>query len=115
MKKAIIAIVIIGCIVYAFNLTNGLFWDDTEWIVNNPYVHSFSFENIRHWFSDNVLSGIGLNSNYYRPFLMATFTLNYALHGESPVGYHLFNNGLHIANAILVFWLITALFLPNLI
>ena len=96
-------IVAAGFSVYAFNLNAPLFWDDMDWIVNNKFVHSFSGENIKNWFTQNILAGIGLSSNYYRPFLLFTFALNYAIGGENPLGYHLLSNILHIADAVLIF------------
>ena len=106
----IILLIIIGFFVYAFNLNDLLFWDDTDWIVNNPFVHSFSLENVKNWFTQNILAGIGLSSNYYRPFLLFTFTLNYIFGGDSPFGYHLLSNAFHIANAILIFLLLFSVF-----
>lgn len=106
----IAVLIIIGSAIYAFNLNNPLFWDDTDWIINNPFVHEFSWENLKNWFTKNTLAGIGLKSNYYRPFLFFTFTLNYVLDGVKPLGYHLMNNGLHIANALLVFVLFGRVF-----
>jgi len=103
-KKIILPIfllVIIGFFIYAFNLNNGLFWDDDDWIVNNIFVHDFS--HIKEIFSKNILAGFGLNSNYYRPFLLITFAFNYVISGVKPFSYHLFSNGLHILNAILIF------------
>jgi len=106
----VIALIVIGFSVYAFNLSNPLFWDDTDWIVNNPFVHSFSLENIKNWFTKNTLAGIGLKSNYYRPFLFFTFALNYVTSGIAPLGYHLVSNGLHILNAILIFLILFKVF-----
>ena len=103
-------LIIVGVFVYAFNLNNPLFWDDTDWIVNNLFVHSFSWDNIKSWFTQNILAGIGQNSNYYRPLLLFTFALNYMLGGENPVGYHLLSNALHIANAILIFLILFLVF-----
>ncbi len=99
-------LVLVGIAVSAANLQNQLFWDDIDWIVNNPFVHEFSWENVRNLFTQNTLAGIGLKSNYYRPVLFLTFALNYTLHGIQPFGYHLVNNLLHIANAILLFFLL---------
>lgn len=99
----ILILVVAGFAVYAFNLNNPLFWDDTDWIINNPFVHSFSWENIKNWFTQNILAGINQSSNYYRPFLLFTFTLNYFLGGDNPVGYHLLSNILHLANVVLIF------------
>lgn len=99
----ILILIAIGFFVYSFNLNNPLFWDDTDWIVNNPFVHSFSWNNIKNWFTQNILAGINQNSNYYRPSLLFTFTLNYFLGGENPISYHLLSNALHVANAVLIF------------
>lgn len=98
-------LVLIGVVIYSFNLHNGLFWDDTDWIVNNPNVHGLGWDNIKAWFSENILAGVGGQSNYYRPFLLFTFALNYALAGVNSLTYHLVSNALHILNALLVFLL----------
>ena len=106
----LVLLFVIGFLIFAFNLNNQLFWDDTDWIINNPFVHSFSWENIKNWFTQNILAGIGLNSNYYRPFLLFTFTLNYFLGGDSPFSYHLLSNLLHVSNAILIFLFLFSIF-----
>jgi len=97
----ILLLVVMGFFVYVFNLNNGLFWDDDDWIVGNNYVHDFS--HLKEIFTKDVLSGFGLNSNYYRPFLLLTFAFNYAISGTDPFGYHLLSNAFHVFNAILVF------------
>src|SRR3989344_8668129 len=102
----LLGLVLLGGFIYLFNLHNPLYWDDTDWIVNNPLIHSFAWSNIKSWFTENTLAGIGLRSNYYRPFLFVTFAFNYLVGGTSPLGYHLVNNALHIANALMVFWLL---------
>lgn len=100
----------LGFGIYAVNLLNPLFWDDTDWIINNSFVHSFSWENVQNWFTKNTLAGIGLKSNYYRPFLFFTFAFNYLLGGIKPVGYHLISNLLHISNSLLIFALLFSIF-----
>lgn len=101
-------IVLLGAGVYAFNLNNGLFWDDDDWIVGNNYVHDFS--HLKEIFTKDVLSGFGLNSNYYRPFLLLTFAFNYAISGTDPFGYHLLSNAFHVFNAILAFLILLYVF-----
>ena len=103
-------LIIVGFSIYAFNLNNPLFWDDTDWIVNNPFIHSISLENIKNWFTKNTLAGVGLKSNYYRPFLFFTFALNYVISGTAPLGYHLVSNGIHILNAIFIFLILFKIF-----
>src|SRR3989338_3026147 len=102
----IIFLVVIGGFVYSFNLNNELFWDDDDWIINNVYVHSISWESIKFWFSNNALAGVGLQSNYYRPFLFFTFALNWVVSETKPFLWHLVSNSIHIANAVLVFVLL---------
>ncbi len=97
----IIFLALVGFGIYYSNLHNALFWDDDDWIINNPFVHSFG--HLKEIFTQNILSGFGLNSNYYRPFLLLTFAFNYIIGGIKPLGYHLVSNGFHIANGILVF------------
>ncbi|MBI2057790.1 MAG: tetratricopeptide repeat protein [Candidatus Yanofskybacteria bacterium] len=110
---AVIALIIAGGFVYSFNINNGLFWDDDDWIVNNSFVHSVNWNNVKFWFTHDVLAGIGLKSNYYRPFLFFTFALNYIISGVKPLLYHLTSNAIHIFNSVLVFWLVRQVFSPR--
>lgn len=100
------SLVALGFFAYAFNLNNPLFWDDDDWIINNQFVHSISWFNIKFWFTHNTLAGVGLQSNYYRPFLFLTFALNYVVSGIQPLFWHLTSNFIHIANAVLIFLLL---------
>jgi len=111
----VLILIIVGSFAYSFNLNNQLFWDDDDWIVNNNYVHAINWDNVKFWFTHDVLAGVGLSSNYYRPFLFFTFALNYILLGVKPLVYHLTSNAIHIFNSILVFWLIKSVFKRNLL
>ncbi len=99
-------LIVIGGFVYSFNLNNELFWDDDDWIINNNFVHTISWDNVKFWFSNNVLAGVGLQSNYYRPFLFFTFALNWVVSETKPFLWHFVSNSIHIANAVLVFVLL---------
>ncbi len=111
----IVALIVISGFIYSFNLSNQLFWDDDDWIVNNNFVHDVSWSNIKFWFTDNALAGIGLKSNYYRPFLFFTFALNYIVAGTKPLIYHLTSNVVHIFSGVLVFWLVREVFKRKLL
>ena len=108
----ILLLAVIGFSIFAFNLQNKLFWDDNEWIVGNPYVHDFA--HIGDIFSKDILSGFGLDSNYYRPLLLLSFATNYAFHEIQPLGYHLVSNAFHILNGVLVFVLLLYVFRKSL-
>src|SRR3989338_10246630 len=103
-------LIAVGFFVYFFNLDNGLFWDDDDWIINNNFVHNITWHNIKFWFTHNTLAGIGLKSNYYRPFLFFTFAINYIISGVKPLSYHILSNLIHIANSILVFSILYLVF-----
>ncbi len=49
-------------------------------------------------------------SGLYRPFTMATYSLNHNILGSSPSGFHIVNILIHALNSFLVFWLIYFLF-----
>ncbi|MDP3954263.1 MAG: tetratricopeptide repeat protein [bacterium] len=102
----ILIIILSGTVVYSFNLDNQLFWDDDDWIINNVFVHDITWHNIKFWLTNNTLAGVGLPSNYYRPFLFFTFAFNWVISGAEPFIWHLTSNIIHIANAVLVFLLL---------
>ena len=100
------SLTLIGIFLYIFNLHNPLFWDDADWIVNNFSVHALTWANVQFIFTHNVLAGIGQVSNYYRPFLFLTFMMNWLISGSNPVSYHIVSNSIHVANALLIFYLL---------
>jgi len=64
-------------------------FDDYNVIVNDPTVHS--------WETLLDRAGAGV-----RPLLKASYVLNWTL-GPGEVGFHLFNNAVHMLNAVLLF------------
>ncbi|MBI4160757.1 MAG: DUF1736 domain-containing protein [Candidatus Yanofskybacteria bacterium] len=49
-------------------------------------------------------------SGLYRPLTMASYSLNYAIFGQSPRGFHVINIFIHALNSVLLFWLVGYLF-----
>lgn len=103
---SLLGLSIIGFFLYIFNLRGPLFWDDADWILNNPAVHALTWANIKFIFSRDVLAGIGQVSNYYRPFLFLTFLGNYLVSGTDPTSYHFVSDAIHILNGVLIFYLL---------
>src|ERR1035437_1134381 len=91
---------------YAFGVNGPLFWDDMDWIVKNPLVHSLSWSNISAIFTQNILSGNNGISNYYRPLLLISFIPNYLIAGTNPFLYHVVNDLIHLTNGLLIYYLI---------
>lgn len=104
----IILLVAAGIAAYGNTLKNDLFWDDDDFIVNNQYLRDW--QNFPKFFSENVIAGAGLYSNYWRPLLLIVFSLEKHLWGDSSAGFHAVNTGFHILCGILVFLLLQKLF-----
>ena len=96
IKLAVIILyVFLGFLIYSIVLSEGVFlFDDFEYVVGNPIIQDFSYFNL----SDPRQVGY------------MSFALNYAIGGENPTGYHLFNVIIHIINALIVFSLVGVLF-----
>ncbi|MFT7694526.1 MAG: 4-amino-4-deoxy-L-arabinose transferase-like glycosyltransferase, partial [Candidatus Latescibacterota bacterium] len=95
------------CIVYIQALGNGFHYDDFHSLVNNPHIGTLN--NIPGFFVDPTLFSLDEKQAMYRPVLLASYAMNYALLGGTPQGFHLFNVLLHAANVVLLLYLATAL------
>ena len=103
----ILFIALIIIIVFSGSLKNGFVWDDKYLILNNPYVKSWSY--IPHIFGTQLYSGSGVESNFYRPFQLLSFSIDYFIWGANPYGFHLTSLGLHILNSIPVYLILLAI------
>jgi len=72
----ILAIIVLGFSVFANTFQNQMFWDDDDNILNNQFVHSFKIDK---FFSENLIAGAGLLSNYWRPALLTIFSIEWNL------------------------------------
>lgn len=94
-KKHVLGIVLIATlaiIIYSNTFNASFHFDDTPSIVENYAIHRFD------------LSEIFLKSS--RPILDLTFALNYYFGKLDVFGYHLVNLALHIANGILLYFIL---------
>ena len=104
-RRAVAELVIIACglLVFHNSFGNGFHYDDEHSIVENPHIRSLS--SIPDFFVDaGTFSGL-TEARMYRPLLLVTYALNYAVGGYEVAGYHLVNLLLHLLNA----WLVWAL------
>lgn len=101
-RAFILILAVIGC-TYWPTLWNGFVWDDTALILRDPLIRSWRLipEGFRHFL---FLDATG--SDFYRPLQRLSYTLDYALYGFSPGGYHLSNCLLHAAAAMALFLLL---------
>ena len=100
----LLVLVVAGFFVYFNSFSNKLFWDDDDGITNNIYIKDWSY--FPKYFSENLIAGVGQVSNYWRPFTLISFAVDYHLFGLTPAGYHFDNLLWHILAA----WLIYLLF-----
>ncbi|MEI6555710.1 MAG: tetratricopeptide repeat protein [Paludibacter sp.] len=74
-------------------------WDDTDYVIRNHYIQSFSFENItKLWTSFFVAN--------YQPITMMLYAVEYFAGNGSPQIFHGMNIVIHLINSYLVFVLI---------
>ncbi len=105
---AILVLVLIGWAIYVHSLPNAMFWDDDDFILKNHFV-----QNLKYWplyFKENVIAGASLISNYWRPLLVSTFAIEWKLWGYWPPGFHAVNTFFHLADGVLLFFLLLLLF-----
>ena len=90
---SIIFIFCLGILVYSNTFFCSFHFDDFRFIVDNPFIKNI-----------NNLQNIW---QYYhgRFFVFLSIALNYHFNGLHVFGYHLFNLAVHLASAILVWWL----------
>jgi Tfp pilus assembly protein PilF len=79
-------------------LSAGFLWDDRALVVENIYI--------KQWSTLPALFTQPFLGMYYRPVVMVSFALDYALWGLKPWGFHLTNLLLHGVNSVLVLLLL---------
>ncbi len=73
-----------------------LSWDDPDYVVNNPWIRSWSTENLIHVFTRPYF-------NNFLPLHLVSYMADYSLWGLKPLGYHLQSVLLDALNAALAF------------
>jgi protein O-mannosyl-transferase len=71
-------------------------WDDDRNFLTNPYYRGLGWAQVRWAFASTVMG-------HWIPVTWLTFSLDYAVWGMNPLGYHLTNVLLHAANAVLFY------------
>jgi protein O-mannosyl-transferase len=98
------AVIAIGTgLAYARSFAGGWISDDVEMIAENPLIRSLAPANLLAIFSART------DGTNYIPLNFLSLALDYRLWGPGPVGFHLTNLVLHIANAIVIYVVLTRL------
>lgn len=97
-------VVALTCIVvYAPSLGNPFHYDDEHSVLLNPHLRDLA--RVPSYFTDPTTFSADPAKAMYRPLLLVTYALNFALGGEGPWSFHLVNLGIHAAAAATVWWL----------
>lgn len=100
-------IVLFGILIYANSFDNEFVWDDEDNIYNNAYIQDWKY--LPNYFTENVIAGAGKVSNYYRPLVLLTYSVDYKIWKLNTFGYHLTSFLFHIISAILLYYLVLIL------
>lgn len=96
-------ILVVTAILYSHALHNDILsWDDHWHITYNADIHSLSVNNIKAIFTSYY-------SNMYHPLVTLMFAVEYQFFGLNPMVYHATNVLFHLANVVLVFFLVLRL------
>ncbi len=108
-----VLIVLAGMVAYHNCLPNEMFWDDDDFINNNRYIRDFHYWPL--WFSQNLVAGSYLVSNYWRPLLLIIFAAEWHWWHNWVYGWHAVAVSVHILAAVTLYFLLNKLFARNLL
>ena len=107
---AMVLLLLLALLAYA-NSVNGRFvFDDTVIVQGNDSIRGLDPAHLKQIFGQHYWKAVESKGGLYRPVVMLSYAVDYALNGEDPSGYHATNILIHALNGILVFLLLEQLF-----
>jgi len=114
IKKYIIpALAFATFFVYANALPNGFVWDDEEQVVNNTIIRDMGNLPLAFTSGTFYAGGAGLSGGFYRPLVTLSYFIDYRLWGLNAMGYRFIQLLFHLANVLLVYFLLKIFFAKN--
>ncbi len=108
LKKALsrnenvyLLLAVMACAAYCLCLPNEMFWDDHDFILKNTYIKDWRFW--PNFFTENIIAGNHLISNYWRPLLQTIFAIEWHLWSDWAWGWHAVAIAWHAAAAMMLF------------
>jgi hypothetical protein len=105
-QRLLLLIVVVNLIVYGNTLFNKFTYDDKAVILESSFITSL--RNLPGLVSQDYFDKTIERS--YRPVVTLSYFIEHALWQKHPMGYHATNLALHIANALLVYWVLIMFF-----
>jgi tetratricopeptide (TPR) repeat protein len=99
-------VLLLALLAYAPTLGNGFAYDDTAIIQENPVIRSLRNLPrmlVTDYWGTLELPDVFHDTRLYRPLVIVSFALNYALGGLHPLGYHVVNLLLHAGVSLAVY------------
>lgn len=100
--RAVLLIVGLSAATFANTLPNDFHLDDIYRIAENPGIHTLT---LRHFVDPTTMSTLP-RITQYRPLLPLTLSLNYAIAGNSLVGYHVGGWLIHAGASVLAYFVL---------
>lgn len=103
----LLALAVVVSVVHGTASTGGFHYDDAHSVADNPALTSL--QQIPRYFHDASAFSTDGDKGMYRPVLLTTYAIDYALHGGTARGYLRTNLLLHVLNALavaLIAWLL---------
>lgn len=98
-RQSLLLIITLTLLAYANSFGNQFVFDDISHIVFNRYIHQL----------DKVFEQSPDNFLYSRPLTNISLAVDYQIWGANPFGYHITNFLIHLANSILLYWIVLRL------
>jgi protein O-mannosyl-transferase len=103
----VFVLIALSLVVYGPSTDYPFHYDDLHSIVENPHIRSL--DNIPAFFYRPDFFSADARGAMYRPLLLVSYSLNYALDEYAVQFYHWFNICLHLCNSLLLFALVRLL------
>jgi tetratricopeptide (TPR) repeat protein len=105
-----VVLIVLGVVCYANSFRNEFVWDENFEVLQNRFLRSWDF--VPRFFTTDLREVYGSQSDFapiYRPVKMLAHFVDYQLWQANPVGFHLTNLLLHLANGLLLLALLGTL------
>ncbi len=94
--------IFVAILIYANTLNNPFHFDDFHSIVENSHLRNL--KNIPVFFIDTQMFSVEQGGKMFRPMLLVSYAVNYAIHGSEVWGYRVFNVFLHVSCVVALFF-----------
>jgi len=103
---ALFLFLVIGAGIYGNSLSNPFVYDDEIYVEGNRNIRSLG--NSPLFFTNpRLITANPRQAGHYRPLVVTSYAVNYAIGGLNPYGYHLVNLGFHVGSAFLIFLIVS--------